>query len=116
MAAWGAAASAGLTSGPMPGLRDAALHAVLLGFVMSMVIAHAPIIFPVLLGVRMRYHAGAIVPVALLHASLVLRIAGDLGGEPGWRTAGAAGNAIALAAFLVSTAVSVALGRGRGAR
>jgi hypothetical protein len=94
-----------------PGLRDAALHAVLLGFVMSMVFAHAPIIFPVLLGVAMRHHAGAWVPVALLNVSLLLRVAADLVGHAGLRAAGTAGNAVALGVFVLSTVAAIALGR-----
>lgn len=103
----------GWAAGLAPGLRDAALHAVLLGFVMSMVFAHAPIVFPVLLGVPMRHHAGAWIPVALLSASLALRVVADVAGLPGVHKAGVAGNAVALAAFVLSTLAAVVLGRRR---
>ncbi len=62
----------------------------------------------------MPYDAGFYVPLALLHASLALRVAGDLAGAPQWRAWGAVGNAIALATFLASVATSV--WRGRRAR
>ena len=62
-----------------PGVRyDAMLHAVFLGFVLSMVFAHAPVIFPAILGVPLRYRSTFYVHVALLHASLSLRLTGDL--------------------------------------
>ena len=57
---------------------DAAVHAVALGFVLSMVFGHAQIILPVLTGARVRYSSFAYVPLALLHASVVLRVGGDL--------------------------------------
>ncbi len=93
-------------------LRDAALHALLLGFVMSMVLAHAPVIFPAVMRVRMPWHWSFYVPALLLHLSLVLRVAGDVALHAGMREAGATGNALALAAFLVSTISAVI----RGAR
>ena len=96
----------------MPLLRDAALHALLLGFVMSMVLGHAPVILPAVLRVRIEYHPGFYAPFALLHASLLARVAGDLAGSAWWRSAGSAGNAIALAVFLLTMVFTVA----RGAR
>jgi len=57
---------------------DAAVHAVALGFVLSMVFGHAQIVLPVLTGARVRYSSFAYVPLALLHASVVLRVSGDL--------------------------------------
>ncbi len=38
---------------------DASLHAIFLGFVMSMVFAHAPVIVPAVLGVKLPYHRAA---------------------------------------------------------
>ncbi|WP_324717384.1 hypothetical protein U7230_03665 [Carboxydochorda subterranea] len=57
---------------------DAMLHAVFLGFVMSMIFGHAPVIVPALLGVPVPYSRRLYAPLVLLHASLVSRIAGDL--------------------------------------
>lgn len=57
---------------------DAALHAVFVGFVFSMVFGHAPMILPAVLGVRLSYHPVFYLPLALLHLSLGLRLAGDL--------------------------------------
>ncbi|MEO3827408.1 hypothetical protein [Actinomadura sp. B10D3] len=55
------------------GLYDAALHAVFLGFVMSMVFGHAPVILPAVLRVRLPYHPVLYAPLVLLHASLLVR-------------------------------------------
>ncbi|MFG2090412.1 hypothetical protein [Spirillospora sp. NPDC048824] len=70
------------------GLNDAALHAVFLGFVMSMVFGHAPVILPAVLRVRLPYHPILYAPLALLHVSLLVRVTGDLGGITDARTAG----------------------------
>jgi hypothetical protein len=55
-------------------LRDVALHAVGLGFVVSMIFAHAPVIVPVILRRPMRFSPFLYVPLVLLHVSLVLRL------------------------------------------
>jgi hypothetical protein len=53
---------------PMAGPRyDAMLHAVLVGFVFSMIFGHAPIIVPAVLGVRVAFSPGFYVHLALLH-------------------------------------------------
>lgn len=89
---------------------DAALHALALGFVFSMVFGHAPIIFPAVLRVAVPYHPTFYVPLALLHASLVVRLAGDAAGQFDWTRTGGMMNAVALAAFVVSTVSAVARG------
>jgi hypothetical protein len=43
-----------------------------------MIFAHAPTILPVIVGGRPTYTAWLYTPLALLHASLALRLAGDL--------------------------------------
>ena len=93
---------------------DAALHALGLGFVFSMVFGHAPIIFPAVLRVAVPYRATFYLPLALLHASLVVRLAGDATARFEWTRAGGLLNAVALAAFILSTAGAVA--RGSAAR
>jgi hypothetical protein len=57
---------------------DAAVHALAIGSVLSMVFGHAPIILPAVTGWRVKYHPAAYGALALLHASLLLRILGDL--------------------------------------
>jgi hypothetical protein len=87
---------------------DALLHAVLLGFVMAMVFAHAPVIFPAILGVRLPYHPSFYGHLALLHGSLVLRVVGDLvAGAHALRGWGGLLNAVALLLFVGNTAWSI---------
>lgn len=56
---------------------DAAVHGIAIGFVLSMVFGHALIILPAVTGVTARYHPALYGPLALLHASVALRIASD---------------------------------------
>jgi len=89
---------------------DAALHALTLGFVFAMVFGHAPIIFPAVLRVAVPYHPTFYLPLALLHLSLVVRLAGDATGRFDWTRAGGMLNALALAAFIANTASAVVRG------
>jgi hypothetical protein len=95
---------------------DAALHAVLLGFVFSMVFGHAPIIVPAVLRVQLPYHPLFYAPLALLHLSLLVRLSGDVSGQAGWLRTGGALNALALAAFIATMAAAGWRGRRRVAR
>jgi len=86
--------------------RDAALHALGLGFIVSMVMGHAPVILPAVAGIKVHFDRRFYVPLALLHASLLVRL---LGGAwlPDCRTRGAALNAVAIGLFAL-TMVSAA--------
>ncbi|MBT0962107.1 hypothetical protein [Denitromonas iodatirespirans] len=90
---------------------DSALHALTVGFVFAMVFGHAPIILPAVLRIRLPYHPGFYVPLALLHLSLAVRTAGDLPGAAALRAWGALGNAGAIGLFLVLMLTAVAAGR-----
>ncbi|HUJ86021.1 MAG TPA: hypothetical protein VLX30_04130 [Burkholderiales bacterium] len=112
--AWLAIGGALLASGAVfddaRALWDAALHAILLGFVFSMVFGHAPVILPAVLRVALPYSPILYLPLALLHVSLAIRLAGDLGTSTAQRAAGGAGNALAIAVFIL-TAAALALSR-----
>lgn len=86
---------------------DAALHAIFVGFVFSMVFGHAPVILPAVLRTPLSYHPVLYVPLALLHASLAVRVAVStpIGG---W------GNAAAIALFIICAAALALKGRNRG--
>lgn len=107
---------AAVTAAVIPGVAyDALLHAVFVGFVMSMVFAHAPIIFPAVLGLPLAYRPSFYAHVGLLHLSLILRVAGDLNDEIGrLRSWGGLFNALALLLFMINTGRSMALGGIRG--
>jgi hypothetical protein len=101
---------------PAAGPRnDAILHALFLGFVFSMVFAHAPVIFPAVLGVPIPFRPRFLAHVALLHLGLLLRVASDLAASDRGRRAGGILNALAILLFLASTAAAAARGE-RGER
>jgi hypothetical protein len=83
-------------------LYDAALHGVFVGYVLSMVLAHAPIILPAVARISIPFHPVLWFAPALLHAALVARMVGDLAGVALLRQLGSIGNALALAAFVLS--------------
>ena len=100
----GVAGGIWLLGGPaLDGVRyDAVLHAVFLGFTLSMIMAHAPVILPAVLRRPLPYHPALIAPAALLHASLALRLwAGDaLGSHRAWVIGGVV-NIVAVLLFVV---------------
>ncbi len=94
-------------------LHDAMLHAIFLGFVMSMIFGHAPIILPAVLNVTLPFHAAFYAPLALLHLSLGLRVAGGLAALEPLRQWSGVFNEVAILAFVALTALSAARARGR---
>ncbi len=92
-----------ILSTPLRGwLYDAALHSVMLGFVFAMVFGHAPIIFPALLGLPLRFHPVLYAPLALLHLSVLLRVAGDVAQQAPWRLWGGMGSGLAILLYALS--------------
>ncbi|HEY8457765.1 MAG TPA: hypothetical protein VIL34_19385 [Actinopolymorphaceae bacterium] len=107
----GVAAACWLVGGPaFDGERyDAVVHAAFLGFTLSMIMAHAPVILPAVLRRPLPYHPVLLAPAALLHLSLVLRLwVGDALNVPAaWRSGGVL-NIVAVLAFVVLLAWSAA--------
>lgn len=103
----------GLAGGFLPGhpWRDAALHAIGLGFVFSMVFGHAPIIIPAVTRMKLPYHALFYLPLLALHVSLALRVAGDMDGNFALRRDGGLANAFALLLFIAAMVASAVIGR-----
>ncbi|MDW8270612.1 MAG: hypothetical protein RMN24_15750 [Anaerolineae bacterium] len=91
-----AVAYGGMTAGPY---YDAVWHAVLVGFVFSMIFAHALLIFPAVLGHPVPYRPRFYLPLALLQAGLVVRLVGDLALNPVLRRWGGLANALAVLLF-----------------
>ncbi len=87
---------------------DAELHAIFLGFVMSMIFAHAPVIIPSVTGRQLPFRRVLYLPLVLLHASLVLRLAGGdwADNTVAWQWGGSL-NEIAILLFLVMAAALV---------
>jgi len=80
---------------------DAVVHAVMLGFVLSMIMAHAPVILPAVLRRPLPYTPLMYGPAALLHLSLLLRLAvGDARGVHWALQAGGVLNIVAVLGFI----------------
>lgn len=94
---------------------DATLHAIFVGFVISMIFGHAPIIFPAILGVPITYRPPFYAQLILLHLSLLIRLLGDLTNQSDIRRWGGLLNEIAILFFLAMTIHSIAKTRGQAA-
>ena len=110
--AWLAVAGAAwaLTGTAMGPAYDIRLHALFLGFIVSMVFGHAPVIVPSVLRVPMPYSRANDATLALLHVGLLVRIVGgDMAGLPDGLLVGGVLNVLAMLAFVAVSFVSAAL-------
>jgi hypothetical protein len=96
--------------------RDAALHAIGLGFVFAMVFGHAPIIFPAVTRIRIPYHPALYLPLVLLHLTLALRVAGGLSGHFELRHLAGLLNGLVLLVFIATIVTLVRRNSSRGSR
>ena len=85
---------------------DAVVHAVTLGFVLSMVFGHTLIIFPSVVGLTLRYYAVLYVPLLLLQLSVIIRTIGDFSGSIAVRSVSGFLAIIALACFAATIVVA----------
>lgn len=99
-----AIAYGGVSAGPR---YDAILHSLFLGYVFTMIFAHAPIIFPAVLRLPIAYTPRFYSHLILLHITLALRIAGDLLSWWPGRMWGGLLNVVVLLLFLVNTATAI---------
>lgn len=91
-------------------LHDALVHSLFLGFVVSMVMGHAPLIVPAVLRTPLRFSQWAYLPLVLLHLSVTVRVTADLAGSLWWREVALHGNVGALVLLVVVTATTVRRG------
>ncbi|AEX39037.1 hypothetical protein CPTB_00424 [Corynebacterium pseudotuberculosis] len=90
---------------------DAVIHCTFLGFGVSMIMAHAPIIFPTVIGRPLPYTPWFYLPLAALHGGMVLRIAGDFSGQGiAWQIGGSI-TVIAMLIFVILAAMTVLFNR-----
>ena len=94
----------GMSAGPF---YDAILHSLFLGFVFAMIFGHAPIVFPAVLDLPIRYSPWLYSHLILLHATLLLRVGGDLLLWMPGRQWGGLLNGVVLLLFLGNTAFSI---------
>jgi hypothetical protein len=90
---------------------DAAVHALFVGFVISMIFGHAPIIFPAILGLPVTFYPAFYGQLFLLNLSLILRITGDLTNIVALRKWGGLLNEVAILLFLGMTIYSIVKGK-----
>ncbi len=90
---------------------DLVLHAVLIGFVLSMVFGHALIIFPSVARIRLHYHPSLYLPLAVLHLSVTMRVVGDALEWTTLRTLSGPLTVLALAVFAATLVRSSVLQR-----
>ncbi|MFZ1286370.1 MAG: hypothetical protein WAR57_04955 [Candidatus Phosphoribacter sp.] len=99
-----------------PAAYDTVVHASFLAFAMSMVIAHAPVIFPSVLRRPLPYRSVMWLPLVVLHVGLVLRlIPGNLLGQDGLWRLGSWLDVAALLLFVGTTAGSAIASASRSA-
>jgi hypothetical protein len=72
-----------------------------------MIFGHAPVIFPAILRLNIRFTERFWIHLVLLHAGLALRIAGDVAGVYELRAWGALLNLFAILLFLAQTVTSL---------
>lgn len=84
---------------------DALIHSIMIGFVFSMVFAHAPIILPSVLGIKRTFKTILYLPLWLLHSTLALRIAADSFLIYDLRLIGGLGNTISILLFILLFAI-----------
>jgi hypothetical protein len=98
-----------VTGTAMGSAYDVRLHALFLGFIVSMVFGHAPVIVPAVLRVPLPYRPWNYLPLVLLHTGLVIRIfGGDVLGVPNGLLVGGVLNVLAMLAFLAVSVGSAA--------
>ena len=95
---------------------DAMLHAVLLGFVISMIFAHAPMMLPAVAGLPVGFTPALYLPLGLLHLSVAARVAADVAGAAALRQWSGLANTAAILLFLAIMARAVAAARGSRGR
>lgn len=93
---------------------DAGIHAITIGFVVSMLLAHAPVIIPAVARREVPYHPAMWIPFAFLQISLALRLlAGAREAAYPWRLGGTLGVVGVL--LFVATTLTVTVRRAREA-
>jgi len=85
---------------------DAFSHSIFIGFVFSMIFGHAPIIFPAITKLKIPYHPSFYLPLALLHISLLTRLAGDFLFISSLRKVGGLMHVVAITLFILILAAA----------
>lgn len=90
--------------------RDAGIHAVALGFIFTMVIGHAPIIFPAVMRVSIPFSNIFYAPLVLIELGVVLRLCAAFLKSSAIRELGSMVNAVAILMFILCLLWQLRLG------
>ncbi len=93
--------------GVAPHTYDFVLHAILIGFALSMLFGHALIILPAVTGIRATYRPALYAPLILLHASLAIRGIGDFLAWDAFRRWSGILTIVALAGFSLTVGLNL---------
>jgi hypothetical protein len=93
------------------GVYDAVLHSVFLGFVFSMIFAHAPIVLPSVIGKPLPFHSRFYSHLLLLHVGVAGRVISDLLEVLTLRAVFTLLNVLALLLFFANTIISLRLSK-----
>lgn len=85
---------------------DPSIHTLFVGFVLSMILAHAPVIVPAVAGIQLPFRRSWWAPLVLLHVTLAVRVVGAVVGAAPVKMWGGVGNVAALALFIALAAAS----------
>jgi hypothetical protein len=85
---------------------DPSVHSLFIGFVLSMILAHAPVIVPAVAGIQLPFRRSWWAALALLHVTLAARVIGALVDAGSVKMWGGVGNVAALALFIMLAAAS----------
>ncbi|GIW22650.1 MAG: hypothetical protein KatS3mg068_1657 [Candidatus Sericytochromatia bacterium] len=88
-------------------LYDAFLHSFFLGFVISMIFAHAPIIFPAILRIKINYSHIFYTHLVFLNISIITRIIADIMNLYYLLKISTILNSMAILLFLINTLISI---------
>lgn len=96
---------------------DVVIHTVFVGFAIAMIMAHAPVIFPAVMGVPVPYRSFMWVPLVLLNLGLAMRVFGEIFDGQGtiWQHGGIL-NIVAILLFLLSVIAAVVTGNRKPSR
>ncbi len=90
--------------------RDAGIHSIALGFIFTMVIGHAPIIFPAVMRVPIPFSIIFYIPLLLIELGVSLRLCAAFLSSTTLREAGAGVNAVAILTFILCLLWQVRIG------
>lgn len=90
---------------------DIVIHAIFIGFAFTMIMAHAPVIFPAVMSIPVPYRPVMYLPLILLNLGLLARVFGELiAGQGAVWVLGGQLNVIAILLFLITVIGTVIKG------